>query len=92
MRKVLAGPETFTGAYLDDIIIFSNTWDDHLRHFKLVFDRIKQANLTVKKAKCVFASAAVEYLGHVVGLGKVAPRSAKVDAILKHNRPSDKNS
>ena len=90
MRKVLAGLETFTGAYLDDIIIFSNTWDDHPRHPKLVFDRIKQANITVNKAKCVFASAEVEYLGLIVGLGKVAPRSAKVDAILKYNRPSDK--
>ena len=37
VRKVLAGLETFTGAYLDDIIIFSNTWDDHLRHLKLVY-------------------------------------------------------
>ena len=46
--------------------------------------------LLSKKAKCVFASAEVEYLGHVVGLGKVAPRSAKVDAILKYNRPTDK--
>ena len=60
---VFAGLELFTGAYLDDIIIFSNTWDDHLKHLKLVFDRTRQANLTLKKAKCVFASAEVEYLG-----------------------------
>ena len=90
VRKVLTGLETFTGAYLDDIIIFSETWDDHLKHLELVFKRIRQANLTIKKAKCIFASAEVEYLGHVVGLGKVAPRSAKVDAILKYNRPTDK--
>jgi len=55
VRNVLAGFELFTGAYLDDIIIFSNTWDDHLKHLKLVFDRIPQANLTLKKTKCVFA-------------------------------------
>ena len=90
VRNVLAGFELFTGAYLDDIIIFSNTWDDHLKHLKLVFDRIPQANLTLKKTKCVFAWAEVKYLGHVVGLGKVAPRSAKVDAILKYNRRTDK--
>jgi len=90
VRKVLTGLEMFTGAYLDDIIIFSNTWEEHLEHLKLVFDRIRQASLTLKKAKCVFASAEVEYLGHVVGLGKVAPRSAKVEAILKFKRPTDK--
>ena len=90
VRKVLAGFENFTGAYLDDIIIFSDTWQEHLQHLKLVFDRIRHANLTLKKAKCVFASAEVEYLGHVVGLSRVAPRSAKVDAIFKFNRPTDK--
>ena len=88
--ELLAGLETFTGAYLDDIIIFSDTWDDHLKHLELAFKRIRQANLTIKKAKCIFASAQVEYLGHVVGLGKVAPCSAKVDAILKFNRPTEK--
>ena len=90
VKRVLSGLETFTGAYLDDIIIFSDNWDDHMKHLKLVFDRVRQANLTLKKSKCVFASAEVEYLGHTVGLGKVAPRSAKVDAILKFQRPSDK--
>jgi len=90
VRSVLAGLETFTGAYLDDIIIFSDTWDDHLKHLELVFKSIRQANLTIKKAKCIFASAQVEYLGPVIGLGKVAPRSAKVDAILNFNRPTDK--
>ena len=57
---------------------------------KLDFDRIRHAGLTLKKAKCVFASAEVVYLGHVVCLGKVAPRTAKVDAILKFNRPTDR--
>ena len=90
VKKVLSGLEGFTGAYLDDIIIFSDNWQDHMKHLNIVFDRIRQANLTLKKSKCVFASAEVEYLGHTVGLGKVAPRTAKVDAVLKFQRPSDK--
>jgi len=83
----------FTGTYLDDrgpIIIFSNTWEEHLEHLKLVFDRIGQASLTLKKAKFVFTSAEVAYFGHVVGLGKVAPRSLKADAIFEFKRPTDK--
>jgi hypothetical protein len=90
VRQVLKGLERFTGAYLDDIIIFSDTWEDHLEHLRQVLDRIRAANLTLKKAKCVFATAEVEYLGHTVGLGKVAPRTAKVDAILKFPKPTDR--
>ena len=90
VRRVLHGLEDFTGAYLDDIIIFSNSWRAHLRHVRQVLDRIHSANLTLKKAKCVFATAEVEYLGHTVGLGKVAPRLAKVEAILQFPRPADR--
>ena len=48
-EKVLTGFEMFTGAYLDNIIIFSDTREDHLKHLRLVFDRIRQANLSLKK-------------------------------------------
>jgi len=61
-----------------------------LKHIQMVFDRIREAGLTLKKAKCVFATAEIEYLGHTVGLGKVAPRLAKVEAILKFPRPADR--
>jgi len=90
VRKVCTGFEMFTGAYLDDTIIFSNTWEEHLEHLKLVFDRIRQASLTLRKTKFVFTFADVEYFGHVVGLGKVAPRSVTVEAILEFKRPTDK--
>jgi hypothetical protein len=90
VKQVLTGLEMFTGAYLDDIVIFSNSWHEHLKHIQMVFDRIRKAGLTLKKAKCVFATAEVEYLGHTVGLGKVAPRLAKVEAILKFPRPADR--
>lgn len=81
--KLLAGLDELTGAYLDDIIVFSNTWSDHIRHLRTVFQCILNAGLTLKKSKCVFATAVVEYLGHSVGLGKVQPRQAKVKALVE---------
>jgi len=62
VKKVLSGLEGFTGAYLDDIIIFSDNWQNHMKHLNIFFNRIRQANLTLKKSKRVFASAEVEYL------------------------------
>jgi hypothetical protein len=89
VKRILSGLDAFTCSYLDDIIIFSSTWSDHLRHLQQVFDRIRSAGLTVKKSKCVFANAEVEYLGHKIGLGKVEPRYKTVQALLEFPRPSD---
>ena len=90
VKNVLQKLESFTGAYLDDIIIFSDSWEKHLNHISQVFGRIRNAVLTLKKSKCVFATAEVDYLGHTVGRGKVAPRLAKVETILRFERPKDR--
>jgi hypothetical protein len=74
---------------LDDVIIFSKTWEEHIKHIKLVFDRIRKAGLTLKKAKCCFATAQCEYLGHVIGLNSVTPQRAKVEALLNFPRPNN---
>lgn len=89
VKRVLAGLEAFTCSYLDDILIFSSSWSEHLCHLKKIFARIQSAGLTVKKSKCVFANAEVEYLGHKIGLGKVEPRYKTVQALLEFPRPSD---
>ena len=59
--------------YLDDVVIYSNTWDDHLSHIQDLFERLEKANLTINLAKCEFAKAMVTYLGKVVGQGHVRP-------------------
>jgi hypothetical protein len=89
VNRVLKGLELFTGAFLDDIIIFSDSWSDHLKHIQLVFDRIRAAGLTVKKSKCVFATAEVDFLGHKIGLNKVEPRRQTVQALLDFPRPNN---
>ncbi len=52
MQSVLFGLEQFSTAYIDDVIIFSATFSEHLVHISEVLERLAQANLTVKKSKC----------------------------------------
>ncbi|KAK3097490.1 hypothetical protein FSP39_010118 [Pinctada imbricata] len=77
-------------AYIDDVIIYSDTWDDHLRIMRTYFDILAKANLTVNLAKSEFCHATVEYLGHKVGQGFVTPIMAKVEAISKFPIPTNK--
>jgi len=88
VTTLLKGLEYCLGAYLDDIIIFSNTWEEHLKHLKLVFNRVREAGLTLNLKKCVFATGEVDYVGHHVGLGKVQPIEKKVEALMNFPRPT----
>ena len=88
MECVLAG---LSGAhclvYLDDIIVFSTTFEDHLQRLASVFDRLRTAGLKLKPKKCHFAKQQITYLGHVISLKGIEPddkKLAAVTAILLH--------
>ena len=66
-------------AYIDDVILFSDTWEGHIAIMRKLFERLSKEVLTVNLAKSEFCHATVEYLGHVVGQGQVKPIMAKVD-------------
>ena len=89
MTKVLAGL-TNCKAYIDDVVVFSDTWEDHVNHLRSLFERLVEANLVVNLRKCEFGKAKVTYLGHEVGQGHVLPRQAKVQAILQFPEPTNK--
>ena len=67
--------------YLDDIIIFSQTFGDHLKHLNDVFSRLRSANIRLKPSKCSFACSEVEYLGHVVSRDGIRPDPSKINAV-----------
>ena len=69
MDGVLDGLEQYSGAYIDDILIFSETWTNHLWHIKHVLDRLRQNGLTARPKKCEWGANKLEYLGFVVGKG-----------------------
>ena len=56
MDSVLRGTEMFVGVYLDDIVVYSDTWENHLVHLEQIFHTLSDANLTMKMEKCVFAA------------------------------------
>ena len=56
----------FAIAYLDDIIIFSKTPQEHLSDICMVFEKLKSANLSMKKSKCSFFLKEIQYLGHIL--------------------------
>ncbi|GFV35471.1 retrovirus-related Pol polyprotein from transposon 297 [Trichonephila clavipes] len=90
MAELLQGCEKFALSYLDDVAIFSENWDDHISHIDKVLERIRDARLTIKPAKCKFTQDSVKYLGYVVGLGKRSPAQLKVQAILDFPVPRTK--
>ena len=90
MDTVLRGTEKFTGVYLDDVVICSNNWAEHLDHIAEVFKRLQEAGLTVKLKKCTFGAQECTYLGHRIGRGGVQPETSKVAAIREMARPRTK--
>ena len=77
----------FTIAYLDDIIIFSKTPQEHLSHICMVFRKLKSANLSMKKSKCSFFSKEIQYLGHILSATGIQPLPAKTHAIRNMKPP-----
>ena len=73
--------------YLDDILIYSNTWEEHLIHLEEVFSRIRQDKLYAKLSKCSFGQKRVKFLGHIVEDGAVFPDPDKVAIVQKWTPP-----
>jgi hypothetical protein len=59
----------FVIVYLDDILVFSHTWKDHVMHVNKVLDVLKREKLCVNLSECEFGKISLVYLGYVVGNG-----------------------
>ena len=87
MNKVLTGLN-FAISYLDDIIIFSETPEEHLRHIKIVLKRLQDANLKMKKSKCSFFKRELHYLGHLLTRDGIKPQPEKVETLTNLKPPT----
>jgi exodeoxyribonuclease III len=70
-------------AYLDDILVFSPTWEQHMKDLDALFMALKKYNIHLKSKKCHFAVDSVAFLGHVVSDEGVKPDPDKVKSILQ---------
>ena len=89
MRKLLNGVKGVVN-FMDDILIASETWEDHLAQLREVLTRLKQANLTARPTKCLVGFPNLEFLGFVVGEGIKRPEQGKVEKMLNSPRPTTK--
>ena len=75
----------FIFCYIDDFIIFSNSYEEHLKHIKIVLDRLKKFHLTINPNKCTLAQPEVKYLGYLIN------ESDKVQCITEYPKPKTIN-
>ena len=87
ISEVLKGSSHFTIVYLDDIIIFSQTEEEHLKHLEIIFRRQKEAVLKLKRSKCSFMKLHIEYSGHLISEKGIEPMPDKLTAIKKMLAP-----
>ena len=81
MSVVLNGCHAFAIAYLDDILIFSPSFEEHLAHLNTIFERLRQYSLKLKLKKCSFLRNETNYLGFVIDKDGIKPDQKKVEAI-----------
>lgn len=90
LMQLVLGDVPNCNVYLDDVVVYSNSWEDHLASLSVVFHRLADASLTLNLAKCEFGKASVTYLGKQVGHGQVRPVDAKVEAVLSYPVPTSR--
>ena len=85
------GATDFVAVYLDDILIFSETFQKHIIHLKMVLQRLEQVNLKLNPKKCCFGCQVVEYLGHILTPDGLRPNPERTTAVKHFPTPHDVN-
>ena len=85
--KLLMGFSGFAMGYLDNIIIFSKTKEEHLQHLEEIFIRLRKFGFKMKREKCSFFKKHLQYLGHLVSENGFKPLPEKLESIRKMPAP-----
>jgi hypothetical protein len=75
--------------YLDDINIYSKTFEEHLVHLRQAFDKLRAAGLKLGADKCHFCRQSLEFLGHIISAEGIAPDPAKIEKVQQWPTPSN---
>ena len=75
--------DDFVIVYLDDILIYSDNWNNHVVHIHKVFEVLREEKIYLKISKCEFVRKSLVYLGHIVGEGQLNIDPTKIKAMLK---------
>ena len=67
--------------FVDDILVFSKTAEEHTEHLEILFELLRKEQLQIKPSKCVWGQTELPYLGFVVGKDGIKPDPKKVEAV-----------
>jgi hypothetical protein len=74
--------------FFDDILVYSDTWEQHIQHLEQVLQLLYQDHWQVKLSKCTFAKQEIGYLGHIISRAGVATDPAKVEVVASWPTPT----
>ncbi|XP_068233540.1 uncharacterized protein [Palaemon carinicauda] len=81
-----------TYVYIDDIVVTSDTLDEHIHRLKALFGSLQEFGLTIHLAKSSFGKGKVKYLGHIIGSGEIVPKDENITAIVEFPVPRNRKS
>ena len=84
LRKYL---HKFCFGYMDDIVVFSKSLQEHLQHLKLIFEELRNYSLKIQLDKSEFLRKEVPFLGHIITPEGIKPNPEKIDAIVRYPVP-----
>ena len=80
LRKILEGMPGVR-SYIDNIVIYSNSCQDHLRTLRELFGRLRKARITARPTKCLLGASRMEFLGHQVGGDVITPSRGNLEEV-----------
>ena len=80
--------DKFVIVFIDDILVYSKTEEEHADHLRTVLQILRDRKLYAKLSKCEFWKSEVKFLGHVVSKQGIAVDPAKVEAVMNWERPT----
>ena len=90
MEVVLGDCYHCSAPYIDDVVVFSSSGEEHIEHLRLVLERMRKFGLTLKESKCQFGREKLEYLGHIIGGGELAVPAHRAAAMAEYKQPHTK--
>ena len=84
----LGGSSPFYGAYIDDVLVFSDTFEQHILHRQQVFECLRSSGLLLHPKKCMLAGTSATYLGHIKSQDGIQPDSTKITAVCDFPIPT----
>jgi hypothetical protein len=79
--------DVFVQVYLDDILIYSASEDEHVSHVRQVLEVLRREELKCSGAKCAFGLTEIQYVGHVISFNSIRPMVEKLDSVQAWPRP-----